>query len=87
MSMKKSFKSRDFFFRPTAIGAAFMALGATEVPMVREAKRSGLLRAKTDTFNREPSVVIEPIPADVRPAKTEWKSMQGFRDAFTRAAA
>lgn len=72
--MKASFKSRDFFFRPTALGAAFAALGVQDVPLLREAKREGLFRAKTDRYNEEPSVVISPIPANIVPPREQWKS-------------
>jgi hypothetical protein len=73
--MKNTFKSRDFGFRPTTLSAAMLAAGLIEQPhLVREAKREGLLRARHDRFNREPSVAIPNINADVRPASKVWKS-------------
>lgn len=74
--MKNSFKSRDFFFRPTALSLALVAAGVAgaESFTVREPRREGLLRAKTDRFNNQASVRIAPIPSDVRPMSDSWKS-------------
>lgn len=62
--MKKKFNSKDWTFRPTSLGAAMQKAGLIDTPsLVREAKQEGLLRAKTDKENIEPSVHIVPLAA------------------------
>lgn len=54
-----TFKSRDFSFRPTTLSEAMQKAGLIDTPhLVREAKREGTVRAKTDRFNNQPSVHI-----------------------------
>jgi hypothetical protein len=72
---KAKFHTRDHAFRPTALSLALVAAGmTTDLHLVREPKREGLLRAKTDKFNIEPSVRIAPLQSDIRPDKRTWKS-------------
>ena len=55
----KPFKSDNYIFRTTPLADALVAAGLAKPQMIREAKREGVLRQRSDSFNQLPSVRIE----------------------------
>lgn len=55
------FKSQNYLFRPTTLGAALVNAGLVKDSphLVREAKNEGLLRQRRDSFNDLPSRRVE----------------------------